>query len=1004
MLGLLVSRYEILEQLDEGGMGIVFLAQDTRLNRKVAIKFLTATDPHYQSRFKLEARVLSSFSHPNIATVHDTGETEEGRPFIVMELVSGSTLRKILEGQGMTLAHSVDTAIAIADALAYSHRHGIIHRDIKPSNVIINDQGHVKVLDFGLAKQTDESLLGVEPGTISQIQRTQSNVAVGTPSYFSPEQASGRPVDKRSDLFSLGVVVYECITGRPAFAGSSAFDIGAQVIHFDPPTPSRVNLRVPSALDRITMKALAKKPAERYQSADELIRDLRAVRAKLSNEDVLVQRLPEGATTSPNLIPRTSTLTSIIEPLRRPRLSFGAVLLGLACLGLIVWAAVYFLRIRPHKPAPSALDAYNNGMAAFRNGAFYQASKSLQRAVELDGKFALAHAGLAEVYTELDYTDRAKDELITVTSLVPNRSIYPRQDVLYLDAVTATVGREFNSAIESYRQIVAMNPDKPEVYADLGRAYEKSDDIKKAIESYTEATNRGPQYASAFLRLGNLHGRAGNLPAAEAAFAKAESLYQDQQNNEGRAEVLFQRGQLYNQLNKTAEARQQLQQAVDAAHVTASEYQRIKTLLQLASLATTEGKVDEAHGHVNQAIELAQANGMETPIANGLIELGYIYLVKGAYDEAAKEFEEALSYARQYKIRRGEARALLSLASLSYQHYGDPDKTLLYARQALPFFQQGKYRKETGQALLLTGRANSLKGNYAEAVAAFEEQLHLAEQSGDASLIAQAHGELGICLVQQEQYPQALDHFKANFEINRSNQSVLSSGYALTNRGNALWQIGRYDEARADFKEAASIAQRPDAPFKGLLTWYTLSQARMDLSENKFPAALAKANETANLAGSPDNSRAAEAKTAGGLAQLFSGHKEPGKRACGEALEIARRLNNQELLCAAQLAFAEALLETGDAKNALQNALEIRDRSSRLGKRDSEWRALLLAARAEQLLGDGAKASEYASAAATSQSQIEQKWGTDNYQSYQNRPDIRRYSNQLKGILATTSK
>jgi len=1001
MMERLDSRYEIKERLGEGAMGVVFLAHDTRLNRPVAIKFLTDSNPHYQSRFQREAQVMSSFSHPNIAMVFDSGSTEEGRPFIVMELVNGSTLNKILDEPGLTLTEAVDITIAIGEALSEAHRHGIIHRDIKPSNVIVTERGHAKVLDFGLAKQLDEALA---VGGSAQFTLTQSNVAVGTPLYFSPEQASSRPVDERSDLFSLGVLLYECITGRSPFAGSSAYDIGAQVIHFDPPQPSKINARIPPALDRITMKALAKKPTARYQSADEMIRELRDLRPRLSSNDPPTKRLLDGSVTSPGHGARSSALITLIEPLRKPTISIGSVLLGVLALAIVVGLGIHFLRSRPYKPNAAALAAYDQGMIEMRNGAFFQASKSFQKSVELDDRFALAHARLAEVYTELDYTDRAKDELISVSKYEPDRSIYPQQDLLYLNAVNATLSRDFRAAIDSYEQIVKLDPDKPEVYADLGRAYEKAEEIKKAIASYEKATSKSAQYATAFLRLGCLHGRASNIPAAESAFKTAEDLYQTQQNTEGRTEVFFQRGQLYNQLNRLPEARQQLQQALDLARISSNEYLRIRALIQLASVATTEGNVDQAQKYVTEAIDPAQARGMETLVANGLIELSSIYRLKGQYEEAEKHLTNALDYARRYKSRRAEAKALLSLAALIYERYADPDKMLPYAQQALSFYEQGNYRKEAAQALVLIARANTLRGNYAEALKALEELRKLAEKSGDASLIAQAHMEFGTCFVQQEQYAQALDHFKTNREINKSLSNVVSEGYALTNRGNAWWQVGRYDEARADFQEAAKIAQQPDKSYKGLLGWLSLTQSRMALSEENFSEAISKAQQTTELAGATNNNRAAEAKAVTGLAQVRSGSGAAGKVSCLDAFEIAKRLNNQELLCATQLALAEALVETRDGAKALQNALEARDRSSRLGKHDSEWRALVIAARAEQLLGDPGKASEYATAANTSLSLIEQQWGPQTYQSYQQRPDIRRYKNKLTEIHSTTLK
>ncbi len=992
MIGRLLSRYDLIEQLGKGGMGVVFRARDTRLSRDVAIKFLTSTEPRYRGRFKLEAQALSSFSHPNIAAVYDSGEMDDGQPFIVMELLSGSTLDDILDGPGMTLGQSVDTAISVAEALAEAHRHGIIHRDIKPANVMINERGHVKVLDFGLAKQIHEE--SAVAGA-ALFKNTQSDVTVGTPLYFSPEQASSKPVDERTDIFALGSLLYECLTGRSAFSGTSAIDIGARVIHFDPPPPSKLNYRVPAQLDRITMRALTKTPAGRYQSADELIRELREMRLKISSAGPAIRR-QDGPPTSPSHVMRTSAL-SLIEPLRRPRLSVAAFLLGVSLLALVVWLFVYFSRARVHQPPANALAAYNLGTVALRNGALIQARKAFEQAIEIDDNYALAHARLAEVSTELDNTERAKDELLRLSTLVPDRSIFPAQEALYLKGIMATVTRDFSLAIESYRAIVALAPDRPEVHADLGRAYEKNDQNRLAIQSYVEATKNGPQYATAYLRLGYLYGREGNLPGAEAAFGQAEALYQAQNNPEGRAEVFYQRGALYNQRNNLPQAREQLRQALETSAVTGNEYQRIKTLLQLSSVAVSAGDSPSAHEFARQALLLAQANGMETLVANGLNDQGNIYLARGDYDDARNNFDQALEISRRYKIRRSEARALLSLGSLHVLRFGDPGKALSYLEQALPFYQQGNYLKETSQALILIARSNSLKGNYTAARKALEEQLLLADKAGDVAQIALAHTDIGISLVQQEQYPDALSHFQNSLETNRSQKNPQGIGFSLTNRGNALWQLGHYAEAKALFPEALKIAT--EGNFKALMVWLSLTQARMALSEGDYPLAISGSEKTAALAGPQDNSRAAESRAVIGLAEVLSGHQDAGRRECIAALAIASHLSNEELLCATQLALAEALIEEGDAPHALENALQAQERSNRLGKQDSEWRALLIAARAEKSMSNEGKAKELANRAAGLLAALEQKWGHEQYNSYHSRPDIQRYAQQLKALL-----
>src|SRR5918998_5351700 len=295
MIGQIVSHYRILEKLGEGGMGVVYAAEDTHLGRQVAIKFLSASTSdthHFKARFLREARAVSQLSHPHIAMLYDYGETEEGFPFIVMERVKGKPLSDLLYEGELTLARALEIIEDVADALGQAHEQGIVHRDIKPSNVFINNPGRVKVLDFGLAKQLNEEQGKADPDARTLLAtHTRSDIVVGTPLYLSPEQAKGTPVDGRSDLFALGALLYECITGRPAFSGASVIEIGAQILHVDPTPPSTINPRVPRELDRITLKALAKRPEARYQSAAEMIDDLRAVRARVAGDTQRVERI-----------------------------------------------------------------------------------------------------------------------------------------------------------------------------------------------------------------------------------------------------------------------------------------------------------------------------------------------------------------------------------------------------------------------------------------------------------------------------------------------------------------------------------------------------------------------------------------------------------------------------------------------------------------------------------------------------------------------------------------
>ena len=560
-------------------MGTVYLAEDTHLGRRVAIKFLSSLDPHYRARFLREARTVSALSHPNIAAVYDYGETEDAQPYIVMELVKGVTLGELLEDERLPLVRSVQIVAEIAEALSEAHEHGVVHRDVKPSNVVINERGQVKVLDFGLVKQIEESDDADPNAPTMGFERTQSDVIVGTPLYLSPEQATGKAVDGRSDLFALGAILYECITGHSAFSGSSVIEIGAQVIHVTPALPSKANPRVPPELDRITMKALHKKPDSRYQSAGDMLADLRAVSPALAAAGD--QASGPQSITPATAVP-TSALTTLTQTFRRPRLSLATFLVALAVTGLMVWAGMAFWKPAPYKPNAAALDWYNKGTDALRNGAFLQASKAFEQSVAADDGFALAHARLAEAYTELDYTDKAKDQLLRVSTLVPDRSLLPRLDGLYLTAINATVSRDFPAAVKEFEEIAQMNPNDAHAYVDLGRAHEKNDAIDKAIENYVKATTLDGQYATAYLRAGVGYSFKLDVASASSAFDKADALFKALGNTEGVAEVYRQRGVLFRGRGKFADAKAQFQEALDTARATGNEAQQVLCMIELA--------------------------------------------------------------------------------------------------------------------------------------------------------------------------------------------------------------------------------------------------------------------------------------------------------------------------------------------------------------------------------------------------------------------------------------
>ncbi|HET9479116.1 MAG TPA: tetratricopeptide repeat protein, partial [Pyrinomonadaceae bacterium] len=871
MIGQTVSHYRILEKLGEGGMGVVYLAEDQHLARRVAIKFLTSTDHHYRARFIREARAVSALTHPNIAIVHDYGETSTGQPFLVMEFVKGKSLSELLE-EGLTLRRSVEIVSSIAEALAEAHHHGIVHRDIKPSNILVNERGVVKVLDFGLVKHLFEppsSEVDLDAQTIFSTQ-TRSDVIVGTPLYLSPEQATGRAIDGRSDIFALGALLYECLTGRSAFAGGSVLEIGAQIIHVTPPIPSQVNAQVTPALDRVTMKALQKKVEDRYQSAGEMLKDLQAAIVGLGGNGVPVSS-KSVRPTSGEMHRATSALATLTMQLRRQRFSLVSFIATILLSGLVIWAIVHFWPRTYYQPSAAALKWYEIGAEGVRNGAYHQASKAFQQAIGIDSNYVLARARLAQAWTELDYMENAKDELLAITSLTRNGAAISPKDALYLDAITAMTRRDFREAVKAYSAIAEMSPEESQVYVDLGYAYENDGNPEKALENYLKAIplNNG-QYATAYLRAGIVYNRKQDRSKAEEMFDKAEELYRAASNNEGVNEVLRQRGTLYRETGRYNEARAQFQQGLDAARATGLEAQQINALIDLSYLASNIGE-PEAESYAQQAVTIAQQKQLDNLAAAGLNELGISYHFKQDYAKAEHYFSEAIQLARANKGRVAEARGMSNLAGV-YIATLRVDQGLELARQALDFFKEKNYPQRASFCLTHMVRGNRRKGDYATALKWANEKLEIAKQGSAQPTIASSYVEIGAVLMEREDLPAALKQYDDALNIYKDLNNKLQISFNNANRGNILWHLGHYDQAESIFEEVSKTMAESKNTYKQLFPSVLLYRAQLRLSQRNLRDAIALGNEAITAAGEQIPDVAIEGASVLGLAQALSGN------------------------------------------------------------------------------------------------------------------------------------
>ncbi|HKN83481.1 MAG TPA: protein kinase, partial [Pyrinomonadaceae bacterium] len=699
MLGKTLGHYQIISRLGAGGMGDVYLAEDTRLGRKVALKALPThftKDPERVRRFQLEAKAASALSHPNIITIYEIGQLDQLH-YIAIEFIEGETLRQRLNTRQLTIAEALEVATSVATALLAAHGAGIIHRDIKPENIMLRADKVVKVLDFGLAKLTESKPSISDATTLFQ---TQQGIVIGTAPYMSPEQARGLAIDRRTDIWSLGSVLYEMLSGRPPFEGPTASDVIAAIIEREPVPLVRHRPEVPTELEWIVKKALRKDRDERYQTAREFLADLKNLSQRLDFEQELERSFDSADS-------RRISFPSRESPSKSSHIAIDS----LAILPLLNNYPDQSMEYFSDGVSESMINTLSR-LPDLRVMAWSTVSQYKGR--QVDPRQAGRELGVRAVLTGrlMQLSDRMviKLEMVDVndgSQLWGDSYSCKPSEILDLET---EISREISEKLllrltsEERKQLARRPTDNVEAYhAYLKGRYcwsKRTDvDVKNAIEYFKKAIEADPDYALAYVGLADAYLVLGGFGIAtlapKDAFPKArEALLRALEIDDTLAEAHASYGYCLANFdwNWTA-AEREFKRALELkpGYATAHHWYGF---LYLASM----GRLDEAIAEVKQALEL---DPLSLPIGSNI---GLLLYLARRFDEALERFGKNLEMDRTFFYSHWQK-------ALAYEQLGRYDEAIAAFQQAIALSSTSTLPRA------LLARTYALSGRKSEATA-----------------------------------------------------------------------------------------------------------------------------------------------------------------------------------------------------------------------------------------------------------------------------------------------